>query len=110
MNIDSMKKRIEHVIGIPKIVTRDMILANLDIKEGMILTEGSYQDLPIFIPYYHSLVLEKLYDWEDEGDFYFDLSGEDYLEFPELAGFKTLIIFLSDLSDSEEVSIDFELF
>ncbi len=93
----------------PRIITRKMIEENLDVEKGVITTEGTYQDMPIYIPYYHSMVLEGMYDYEQELAFYFELDQEDYMEFPELLGCKTLVICLSDFSEGD-IEIDYELF
>lgn len=93
----------------PRLITRKMIEENLDISpEGIIANDGMYKDLPFYIPYFHSCIMEGMYDFEEEGSFYFEFDEQDYLEFPELREWKFLVISLSDFS-THEVEIEYEL-
>jgi hypothetical protein len=108
--INQIQKEKEEVE--PQLVTRKMIEEMMDIENGYIMNEGMYQDLPIFIPYFHSMAYLGEADWEDGERYEFVIRDEDRAMFPELneaeAKYISICLDINTVGEEGE-SVSFEL-
>jgi hypothetical protein len=65
-------------------MTRQEILENYDVRDGIIVSPGKYEREWIYAPHYHQLFLEGESEENSDGDIVFSVLDEDREDFPEL--------------------------
>ena len=78
-------------------MTREEVLKNYEVENGIIKSPGKFEGEPIYVPYFYSLMLEgasENFDYFPDGSTQdtFTIIEEDIIAFPELKGAKEVII------------------
>lgn len=67
-------------------MTRQELLAEYDVRDGVIRSPGKFEGEALYVPYFWEFGLQGFSDSEDDdGNWVFSVSDEDRQEFPELA-------------------------
>lgn len=83
-------------------MTRNEVVAQFNVVDGVIRSPGKFEGEPLYTPYFWELALDGIGGEEesDEGDVLittFEVDGTDTAEFPELAGVKQVSVYEDDL-------------
>lgn len=71
-------------------VTRDYVLKEYKVENGIIRSPGKFENCPIYAPYFYDMLMNGMADEDYGGEAYFDISDDEIEEYPELAGIKQI--------------------
>ena len=67
-------------------MTRDDVIQFYKVEEGVIRSPGKFEDCSVWAPYYWAMALEGFADDDDGKRWTFEVTDDERLLFPELAG------------------------
>lgn len=65
-------------------MTRQDILNEFTVENGIIRNPGKFEFEPIYAPYFYDAYLNGMADEDDGEELWFDVTDEDRAQFPEL--------------------------